>query len=1271
MGLIAGLLAVSLTNLGAVVPTTTVLSNSISQVAAAPPAGAPAPRHAFISSRTLTAAENSAPLDFEVALKMRNFAELQARVHRGDHVSRAEMAAKYEPLPADYQAAVDWLTGEGFTITRQDSRHMLIFVRGEVSRVARSMKVSFARVTSEGKEYSSAITAPSVPANISPFLIGINGLQPHLRMHKHLLKQQMHPDGAVGSANYLPRQIAQAYGASALYQQNLSGAGQTIAIVIDTFPSTTDLLLFWKNCSISQSISNIEFIQAVKGTLPAPSGEETLDVEWSSAMAPDAHVRVYAATDLATNHLDEAYTQILDDATNHPEYGIHQMSMSYGEGETDFSADVSPPNNVPTSNSQLNTDDALFAELAAAGVTSFASSGDGGNSPGSGSAGDKSGPVQVESPASDPNVTGVGGTSLVLDSNNNISSETVWNNSSGATGGGTSIYFARPSWQQGTGVPSGTMREVPDICAAADPNFGAIIYEDGNESVVGGTSWSSPMWAGFCALMNQARANAGLPSLGILGSHDAHHSGDGLGASIYSLIGTSNFHDIVSGNNSTNGNTAFNAQSGYDLDTGIGSPVMQTLVGTVLRSSALVGLKAPLAEQAIPPGANATFAVTVSGISATYQWQRKPAGSTTWSNLSDDSTYSGSTSALLAVTGATTAMSGDQFQCLVTFGGTTTVTTRASVLSVESTLAVSTLAGSAGTSGLQDGTQTSAQFSYPSGVALDSAGNIYVADFKNNNIRKVTSTGTVTTPYGSTIGTAGTTNGNGNNALFNTPNSIANDGSDNFYVADTGNNLIREIASSGTVSTVGAGGQFNGPSSVAVDGSGNVYVADTGNNTIRKIAGGVVSTIAGRKGTAGFADGNATTQALLNAPAAVAVDGSGNVYVADFGNYAVRKISGGVVSTIAGQSITNASGKIGVGGYLDGPGATALFNGPIGLALDSSNNLYVTDCLVPPTSGAGSGGAGNNLLRKITPAGIVTTLAGQAGNEGTANGTGNVAQFYSLQAVAFNPQNDTFYLADTYNQTIRMAVPTTPPTISIATTQPNALVFGPTPGQFTVTRSGNTSNAVTVNYTVGGTAGPGTDYTTLSGMLTIPIGATSALISVNPLSNPSATSPTLQITLASGAGYTVGSPDTATMTITEMTPFQTWETNEFPGQTTDPTVVGEMSDPNHNGVPNLLEYAFNSNPLQPGTEPLPVLSTVQVNGLEYLALTFTERNDDPNLIYTVQVTGDLTQQTDVWNSNTTVVSQVVNGNTTQMTVRDNTAISPTTKRFIRVQITGN
>jgi kumamolisin len=1247
LGLAALLFAASLGCAEAVTPTV-VLPESTKPVDAAPVAGAATPARPYVTRSTLTAAETITSMTFEVALKMRDFPDLQARISRGERIPAKEMAEKYEPSASDYEKVVDWLKGEGFTIVRQDSHHMAVFVGGKVSLVASSLKVDFARVKSDGKEYTSAVTAPSVPSDISPLLTGINGLQPHLHARKHLIKPQG-TNASTGSAQYLPSQIATAYGSASLLASNLAGGGQTIAIVIDTFPSTADLLLFWKNCNVPQSLSNIQFVLAVPlaagATLVSPSGEETLDVEWSSAMAPQAHIRVYAATDLGNADLDMAYQQVYDDVTAHPELGIHQMSMSFGEGET------------YTTQTQVNTDDQYFAELSAAGVTCFASSGDGGATPGPNGGGDKSGPVQVESPASDPNVVGVGGTSLTLDSNNYTSTETVWNNSSGASGGGNSIYFTRPvyaNWQTGTGVPTGSARFVPDICGPADPNFGAIVYFQGAQTVFGGTSWASPMLAAFCALINQARANAGLASETT------------FGPSLYPLLSppatySTNIHDITSGTNTTRGSNGFSAGLGYDRSTGVGSPKMAQLAPTLV-GGAVVGVEMPAAMASVEPGQSATFTVAVGGSAATYQWQREPTGSTTWSNLSDNGAYSGATTAALTITTATAVMSGDRFRCVITLASNVTTISTPSALVVDLPLVISTLAGSVGTSALTNGTGSGASFAIPSGIAIDASGNLFIADYSNNAIREVTPAGVVTTPYGSAAGTKGANNGTGNAALFTSPNGIAFDGShgqSNLYVADTGNNLIRKI-SGGYVSTFTTGGNYNLPEGVAVDSSGNVYVADTGNDTIRKITPqGTITTLAGQTGVAGYSDG-AAASALFNAPSALAVDASGNVYVADFGNSVVRKISGGTVSTIGGQAH--------VAGYLDGPASTALFNTPSGVTVDTAGNVYVADCLVPPLN---TNATGNDLVRKISPTGVVSTLAGQAGNNGSADGTGTAASFYSVQAVALNNATGTFYFADTYNDTIREGMPP-PVMLSITATQPLAQVFGAVPGVFTVTRvGGDPSASVTASYAIGGTAVEGTDYTpALPGTLTIPVGETSATISITPVENDAATAnPTLQLSLDSSAAYMIGSSPSATVTIQEITPFQTWSSTQFGADATTPSVGGEGADPNNNGVPNLLEYAFGSNPTQTGTEPLPVVTTaLGSDNQEHLEITFNQLTGASGLTYTVQVSSDLV----TWSSGpsaTTVVSQSPNGSgLMQVTVMDNTAASSTGRRFIRVQV---
>jgi len=320
---------------------------------------------------------------------------------------------------------------------------------------------------------------------------------------------------------------------------------------------------------------------------------------------------------------------------------------------------------------------------------------------------------------------------------------------------------------------------------------------------------------------------------------------------------------------------------------------------------------------------------------------------------------------------------------------------------------VSTLAGT-GIRGHADGTGTEAQFYFPTGVAVDSSGNVYVADSDNHRIRKITPAGVVSTFAGT--GSAGHADGTGTEAQFNYPTGVAVDSSGNVYVGDLDNHRIRKITPAGVVSTlagstegfadgIGTEAQFQGPFGVAVDSSGNVYVTDANNHRIRKITpAGVVSTFAGT-GTAGFADGTGNT-AQFNTPPGVAVDSEGNVYVADSNNHRIRKITpAGVVSTFAGS---------GTEGFENGIGTEAQFYFPPGVAVDSSGNVYVADF-------------SNHCIRKITPAGVVSTLAG-TGSEGHADGTATTVQFEDPFGVAVDSFGNV-YVTDSVNHLIRKITP--------------------------------------------------------------------------------------------------------------------------------------------------------------------------------------------------------------------------------------------------------
>jgi|GEM_PF-402256 len=316
---------------------------------------------------------------------------------------------------------------------------------------------------------------------------------------------------------------------------------------------------------------------------------------------------------------------------------------------------------------------------------------------------------------------------------------------------------------------------------------------------------------------------------------------------------------------------------------------------------------------------------------------------------------------------------------------------------------VTTLAGS-GTATFANGTGGDASFNFPKGLAVDGSGNVYVGDYYNHKIRKITSLGVVTTLAGS--GTATFANGTGGDASFNTPEGVAVDGSGNVYVADRMNQIIRKITPSGVVTTfagnsvygfinaTGTSARFKYPEDVAVDGSGNVYVADKGNHSIRKItSSGVVTTLAGT-GISGST--NATgTDASFNNPTDIAVDGSGNVYVADAGNYLIRKITpSGVVTTLAGSGSAVST---------DGAGTSASFDKPSGIAVDGSGNVYVADY-------------NSHLIRKITPSGVVTTLAGSS--LGSTDATGASASFYNPLGVAVDGSGN-IYVADFRNHKIR------------------------------------------------------------------------------------------------------------------------------------------------------------------------------------------------------------------------------------------------------------
>jgi hypothetical protein len=331
---------------------------------------------------------------------------------------------------------------------------------------------------------------------------------------------------------------------------------------------------------------------------------------------------------------------------------------------------------------------------------------------------------------------------------------------------------------------------------------------------------------------------------------------------------------------------------------------------------------------------------------------------------------------------------------------------------------VTTFAGSAVTAGSDDGTGTTARLNYPHGVASDGAGNLFVTDSGNDTIRKIViATGKVTTLAG-TAGAAGGSDGTGATARFNFPQGVTSDGAGNLYVTDSGNNTIRKVViGTGKVTTLagsataagsddgtGTNARFDSPLGVTSDGAGNLYVADSGNSEIRRIviATGAVTTLTGSAGLMGSSDGT-PAEALFNGPGDVANDGAGSLIVADTNNHAIRTVD------IASGAVTTLAGSASSAGRDDGTATTARFQAPIGVASDGAGNLLVAD-------------SGNHAIRKIVLATqTVSTLAGFAGKAGSADGTGAAALFDDPQGVASDGAGNLF-VADSGNHTIRKVV---------------------------------------------------------------------------------------------------------------------------------------------------------------------------------------------------------------------------------------------------------
>ncbi len=516
-------------------------------------------------------------------------------------------------------------------------------------------------------------------------------------------------------------------------------------------------------------------------------------------------------------------------------------------------------------------------------------------------------------------------------------------------------------------------------------------------------------------------------------------------------------------------------------------------------------------------------------------------------------------------------------------------------LSVDYALVATTFAGTADSSGATNATGAAARFNNPFGTARDSAGNLYVADSANHTIRKITPAGVVTTFAGSP-GVAGSADGTGTAARFNTPTGVAVDLVDRVVVADYGNHTIRRITPEGVVTTVagtagaagfadgtGAAARFNFPIDVTtgpvINGGGTIYVTDYGNHTVRKITtAGVVTTLAGTAGASGFADGTGAA-ARFDGPRGPATDSSENVYLADFNNHTIRKITpAGVVTTVAGFP--------GSAGAADGVAETARFWGPADVSVHANSGaLFVADM-------------GNRSVRRVSSTGVVSTVAGGVLTTHT-DGTAFAAGFATPVGIEFDG-NGVGYVADYASHTIRKL---TPANLAVSAQTITFDALADRTFTTTLALSATASSGLSVSFAV--VSGPATvsgNTLTLTGTGTI----------------------TVRATQSGNGSYSAATPVERSFSVTAN--FNSWLVERFDAaQRANAQLTGPNADFDRDGLSNLVEYALGLDPTQTNSSGA---SDVTIAAGDW-TFTYQRPAARSDVTYAVEVSTNLTTWTTV------------------------------------------
>jgi Pro-kumamolisin, activation domain len=531
---------------------------------------------AVAHSKLVGQANPQQTISLSIGLRLRNAGALKSYVadiarpksanyHR--YLTAAQIQGAFSPSIATHNAVLQYLRSSGFTITHTYNHRMLVTFSGTVGLAEQVFHVTINNYTAPGGQaFYSNSADPEVPASLAGLIQSISGLNNFQRWHHasvqtHALTSHASITPSVtclghssNNSYYTPDQIQTAYNLNGLYGKGFHGEGQTVALFeLDTFQSGD--LSAYESC-FGHSHTTIQTIKAGSGTVPSDSGivEAELDAELVLSTAPSLGTLVMyeAANDTADYNAE--WARIVQDAPP-------VVSTSWGSCESD------------AGQQEANQENSFYAIAAAQGQSIFAASGDSGSSGcyfDQGSLTPKA--LEAGDPAAQPLVTGVGGTTLTINSNSTYNKEITWNNPSGASGGGISQFWSKPSWQNAPGVGTGN-RESPDVSLNADPNKGYLIYCTATAAqcpnsgwiIVGGTSASSPMWAAMMALVNEELVRAGSFNIGFLNPllYQVANGGN---------YGT-DFHDVTTGNNDYNNLQGGKYAAGpvYDMATGLGS----------------------------------------------------------------------------------------------------------------------------------------------------------------------------------------------------------------------------------------------------------------------------------------------------------------------------------------------------------------------------------------------------------------------------------------------------------------------------------------------------------------------------------------------------------------------------------------------------------------------------------------------------------------------------------------------------------------------------